>query len=67
MQGRHTASGHTLFLDRSFPYPQFNRTKRIWVYLPTDYFTTNKNYSVHFFKILYPNILEDNPESVFLI
>jgi len=52
MKGRHTASGNVIFLDRRFPYPQFNRTKRIWIYLPPDYYSTNKNYSVIYFNIL---------------
>ena len=46
MKGRHTASGNVLFLDRSFPYPHFNNTKRLWIYLPSDYYTTNNNYEV---------------------
>ncbi len=48
MKGRHTASGNVHILDRNFPYPQFNRTKRIWVYLPPDYYTSSKNYGVSF-------------------
>ena len=48
LKGRHTASGNVLILDRIFPYPQFNTTKRIWVYLPADYYTSNKNYGVSF-------------------
>ena len=45
-KGRHTASGNVLILDNHFPYPQFSRTKRIWVYLPADYYTSTKNYGV---------------------
>lgn len=48
MSGRHTASGNVLFLDRHFPYPHFNNTKRIWIYLPPDYFTSNNFYEVFF-------------------
>ena len=46
MKGRHTAKGNLIMLDRNFPYPQFSRTKRIWVYLPPDYYTTSKSYGV---------------------
>lgn len=49
MIGKHTATENVYFLDTQFPYAQFKRTKRIWIYLPTDYFhatTTNKTYSV---------------------
>jgi len=46
MKGRHTASGNLIFLDRVYPYPQFNNTKKIWVYLPADYFTSTKYYGV---------------------
>jgi predicted alpha/beta superfamily hydrolase len=47
MKGNHTASGNVYYLDSHFPYPQFNRTKRIWIYLPADYFSsTNSTYSV---------------------
>lgn len=49
MKGNHTATGNVYFLDTRFPYPQFNRTKRIWIYFPADYFTpesVNKTYAV---------------------
>lgn len=47
MKGVHTASGHVYVLESNFPYPQFARTKRMWVYLPPDYFTSGtKTYSV---------------------
>jgi hypothetical protein len=48
MKGTHTAIGNTHLLDTNFDYPQFNRTKRIWIYLPTDYYYANntKRYPV---------------------
>lgn len=47
MKGQHTANGHVYLLEQRFPYPQFGRTKRMWVYLPPDYFTAlTKSYSV---------------------
>jgi hypothetical protein len=46
MKGRHTASGNVLILHSKFPYPQFNTYKRIWIYLPSDYYTSTKSYSV---------------------
>jgi enterochelin esterase-like enzyme len=47
MKGTHTASGYVYLLESNFPYPQFARTKRIWAYLPPDYFTSpTKTYPV---------------------
>lgn len=45
-KGKHTATGNTNILDRSYPYPQFGNTKRIWIYLPSDYYTSIKKYPV---------------------
>lgn len=39
---KHTASSHVSILDSAFNIPQLNRTRRIWVYLPKDYFTNKK-------------------------
>ncbi len=33
-------------LDEHFPMPQLNRTRRIWVYLPPNYFSADKRYPV---------------------
>jgi len=46
MLGWHTAVGNTFILDLDFPMPQLNRTRRIWIYLPPDYFTSNNHYPV---------------------
>lgn len=42
----HTAVGYVYLIDSKFPYPQFNTTKNIWVYLPRDYFTSSNFYPV---------------------
>ncbi len=46
MKKSSTAQGNVHILDSKFPYPQFNTLKRIWIYLPSDYYTSLKNYSV---------------------
>ncbi len=46
MLGWHTSVGNTFILDLDFPIPQLNRTRRVWVYLPQDYFTTTNYYPV---------------------
>jgi predicted alpha/beta superfamily hydrolase len=35
-----------MVMDENFAMPQFNRTRRIWLYLPPDYETSGKNYPV---------------------
>ncbi len=45
-KGKHSVVGNVQIIDRFFPYPQFNTTKRIWIYLPNDYYTTTKWYPV---------------------
>lgn len=42
--GQHTAVGNTRIVDMDFFIPELNRYRRVWVYLPTDYLTTNKKY-----------------------
>lgn len=42
--GQHTTVGNTRIIDMDFYIPELNRTRRVWVYLPADYFTTNKTY-----------------------
>jgi hypothetical protein len=49
MKGNHTATGNVLIVSTAFPYPQLNTTKPILIYLPNDYFTSNKTYSVLYF------------------
>lgn len=41
-----TAAPNVEVLATSFFIPQLNRYRRIWIYLPPDYQTTNKRYSV---------------------
>lgn len=44
--GNHTAAENVVIMDEDFLMPQFNRTRRIWLYLPPDYETSGKNYPV---------------------
>lgn len=44
--GDHTVTGNVFMMNTYFPYPQFNTTKSIYIYLPPDYYTSNKTYSV---------------------
>lgn len=46
MTGTHTAVGNTRILDLDFAMPQLQRQRRIWVYLPPDYYTSNNYYPV---------------------
>lgn len=41
-----TAADNVQIFDTDFFIPQLNRTRRIWVYLPPDYQTTDKHYPV---------------------
>ncbi len=41
-----TASPNVLILDPSFDMPQLNSQRRIWVYLPPDYYQSQKSYPV---------------------
>lgn len=41
-----TASKNVSVLSEDFFIPQLNRTRKIWLYLPPDYKTSNKNYPV---------------------
>jgi len=42
----HTAAENVQVMDEEFFIPQFNRYRRIWLYLPPDYETSGKNYPV---------------------
>ena len=42
----HTASKNVHVVDTAFSIPQLDRKRRIWVYLPPDYETSQKNYPV---------------------
>jgi len=44
--GTHTAVGHTHILSLEFPMPAFNTTRRVWIYLPQDYYNSNQSYPV---------------------
>jgi predicted alpha/beta superfamily hydrolase len=46
MLGWHTAAGNTHILDLDFNIPQLNRSRRIWIYLPQDYYTSSNKYPV---------------------
>jgi predicted alpha/beta superfamily hydrolase len=41
-----TAAANVSILDDDFYIPQLDRTRRIWLYLPPDYASTNKHYPV---------------------
>jgi alpha-glucosidase len=41
-----TAASNVQILSNSFFIPQLNRNRKIWLYLPPDYFTTTKTYPV---------------------
>ena len=44
--GWHTSVGNTKILDMDFYIPQLNRYRRVWIYLPQDYYTANNSYPV---------------------
>ena len=44
--GNHTISGTVIELDYNFYMPQYDRTRRIWIYLPPDYATSTEHYPV---------------------
>lgn len=41
-----TAASNVQILDANFFIPQLNRNRKIWLYLPPDYFTSTKTYPV---------------------
>ncbi|MFI5185131.1 MAG: alpha/beta hydrolase-fold protein, partial [Chitinophagales bacterium] len=41
-----TASKNVHIVDAAFLIPQLKRVRRIWIYLPTDYFSSQKKYPV---------------------
>lgn len=41
-----TAAANVSIMDESFFMPQINRNRRIWIYYPPDYETSEKNYPV---------------------
>lgn len=42
----HTAAENVVVMDENFAMPQFNRTRRIWLFMPADYATSGKSYPV---------------------
>ena len=42
----HTASASVTIVDTAFAIPQLGRTRRVWIYLPPDYATSDKTYPV---------------------
>ncbi len=42
----HTASKQVQILDTAFLIPQLNRTRRVWIYLPKDYYSSHTKYPV---------------------
>ncbi len=42
----HTASARVSLLDSAFAMPQLGRTRRIWIYLPPDYASSDRRYPV---------------------
>lgn len=44
--GNSTAASNVQILSPNFYIPQLDRNRRIWLYLPPDYFTSSKNYPV---------------------
>jgi predicted alpha/beta superfamily hydrolase len=44
--GNSTAAENVYLLDNDFFMPQLNRNRRIWIYLPPDYESSNKYYPV---------------------
>lgn len=45
-----TAASNVQILSPNFYIPQLDRNRRIWLYLPPDYFTSAKNYPVLYMK-----------------
>ena len=43
---RYTASPQVKIIDTAFNIPQLNRKRRVWVYLPKNYASSNKTYPV---------------------
>ncbi len=43
---KHTANSNVKILSENFKIPQLKTTRKIWIYLPPDYETSNKRYPV---------------------
>ncbi|MFK7782997.1 TIM-barrel domain-containing protein [Psychroserpens sp.] len=46
IQKASTAADNVSIISEDFEMPQLNRKRRIWIYLPPDYYTSNKSYPV---------------------
>jgi predicted alpha/beta superfamily hydrolase len=60
-----TATSNVYMLDTDFPLPQLNTTRRVWIYLPPDYYTSTKQYPVlymHDGQNLFDQTLSSNGE-----
>ena len=42
----HSMNSNVQILDTAFHIPQLNRDRRVWIYLPTNYFTSKASYPV---------------------
>ncbi|WP_192820609.1 alpha/beta hydrolase [Rufibacter sp. LB8] len=43
---KHTATAQVIVMDSAFYMPQLKRSRRVWLYLPPSYATSNKKYPV---------------------
>src|SRR5690606_23335760 len=43
---KHTASKNVHIIDTAFYIPQLGRYRKVWIYLPSDYTTSNRSYGV---------------------
>jgi len=46
IEKQHTATSNVKILSENFKIPQLKATRKIWIYLPPDYQTSNKKYPV---------------------
>ena len=46
IEKQHTATSNVKILNENFKIPQLKTTRKIWIYLPPDYHTSNKKYPV---------------------
>jgi predicted alpha/beta superfamily hydrolase len=49
LAGAHTITENVRLLDSNFDMPQLNRKRRIWIYLPNNYDSSNTHYPVIYF------------------
>ena len=46
VEKKHTASANVHIINEKFDMPQLGRQRRVWIYLPADYASSNKKYPV---------------------